>query len=184
MKMIPFTDEYIEATKLFADEFIGTDYYSQDDLKDIIKRSEKDGKCSSILLINDANEVLGMRLSYPQGQWLDLKSDNKICPEKWNVQKDEMAYFQSIFLSDKIQGQGWGQKLSLEAMKTLKEVGAKAIVCHSWKESPHNSSMRYLEKLGFQPVHEHKKYWYEVDYVCVRCGKPCLCTATEMVFYL
>ena len=184
MKIVPFTEDYIEATKTFSDQFIGKNYYSPNDLRDVIKRSHKDGKCSSVLLVNESNEVLGIRLSYPQNQWLDLKSDSEIFPERWKIQKNEMAYFQSIFLSDTIQGQGWGKKLSTYSMDILRDMGAKAIVCHSWKESPHNSSMRYLEKLGFEPIGEHKNFWTEVDYVCVRCGKPCLCTATEMVFYL
>ena len=61
----------------------------------------------------------------------------------------------------------------------------QAVVAHSWKESPNNSSMKYLEKLGFLPVGEHPLFWSEVDYDCTRCGKPpCQCTATEMILYL
>lgn len=184
MKIVSFSDEFVVSAKKFADRAIGENYFSEQDLLEAIQRSTKDGLNASFILLNAANEVLGFRLSFPPGQWMNLKSKSKICPELWKVAPEEMAYFQSIFLDKSIHGGGWGQKLSIQSLEVLKKMGAKAVVCHSWKESPNNSSMRYLEKMGFQAIKEHENYWIEVDYKCVRCGKPCLCTATEMVFYL
>ena len=66
----------------------------------------------------------------------------------------------------------------------LKEIGTQAIVTHAWQESPNNSSIRYLTKFGFQPIATHANYWIDVDYVCTRDGKPCRCTAVEMIKYL
>ena len=63
------------------------------------------------------------------------------------------------------------------ALDDLRASGAGFVLTHSWKESPHGSSRRYLEKLGFRVVAEHVDYWAEVDYVCRRDGKPCRCTA-------
>lgn len=80
--------------------------------------------------------------------------------------------------------QGWGKRMSLQAIELLKEAGAQAIATHSWKESPQDSSGKYLRSLGFRSVALHPFYWKEVDYICTRCGKPCLCTAEEMILKL
>ena len=45
-------------------------------------------------------------------------------------------------------------------------------------------SGRYLRAMGFELVKAHPLYWNKVDYVCTRCGKPCVCTAEEMIKYL
>ena len=184
MKIVPFLEKYVSSAKKFADRAIGENYFSEEDLVQAIERSSKAGLNASFVLLNDSDDVMGFRLSYPPGKWMNLKSKSKICPELWKVAPEDMAYFQSIFLDKSIHRGGWGQKLSTRSLEVLKEMGAKGVVCHSWKESPNNSSMRYLEKMGFQALKEHENYWKEVDYICVRCGKPCLCTATEMVFYL
>ena len=67
-------------------------------------------------------------------------------------------------------------------LSILKDMGAEAVLCHSWMESPENSSQRYLLKMGFQKIKEHPKFWYEIDYFCTRCGPSrCVCTAGEMI---
>ena len=70
------------------------------------------------------------------------------------------------------------------ALADLKASGARAVVAHSWKESPHGSSLRYLTRLGFEAVAEHPEYWVDVDYTCALDGKPCRCTAIEVVLDL
>ena len=70
-------------------------------------------------------------------------------------------------------------------MEVIKLMGGKAVLCHSWLESPGNSSQRYLSSIGFESVKEHEKFWYEIDYECTRCGpEKCVCTAMEMIKYL
>ena len=96
----------------------------------------------------------------------------------------DTAYFQSCFVDDRCMGKGIGRRLAWLAMDDLKRTGTRAVVAHSWKESPHGSSLRYLTRLGFQAVSEHLEYWKEVDYICRRCGQPCLCTAIEVVMDL
>jgi GNAT superfamily N-acetyltransferase len=121
-----------------------------------------------------------MRLTYPPGQWEHGKGHG-LEPRKWPHAISETGYFQSLFLASDLQGHGWGGKISQAALAILKETGAKGVVCHSWKESPNNSSTRYLLKLGFTPVADHPLYWKDVDYNCTRCLKPpCQCTAQEM----
>jgi ribosomal protein S18 acetylase RimI-like enzyme len=179
----PLTESDLPEILKFADQNVGLGYFSISELQEIYRRSAKDNKVCSLLL-TDGSEILGMRLSYPPGNWEHGKGKG-LSPLKWPYPISETAYFQSLFLAPKVQAQGWGGKLSREAIKILKEIGSKGIVCHAWKESPHNSSVRYLEGLGFQSVAEYPKYWREVQYNCTRCKKPpCQCTAVEMYLEL
>lgn len=179
LEIKPFAFEDLEKIRMFADREIGAGYYSQDELKKIFEKSKAGSTMCSLQLIED-DEIQGIRISYPPGQW-DSGKGKGLHPEKWPHPLSQTAYFQSVFLSDRIQGQGWGGRLSKEALRLLREAGAKGVVCHSWKESPNNSSSRYLQKLGFEVVAEHPLYWKDVDYRCTRCGDPpCQCTAQEM----
>src|SRR5690606_25552492 len=108
-----------------------------------------------------------------------------LTPDRWQVKPEQMAYFKSLFVAKKFQAAGMGKRLSLESIELLKKCGAKAVLCHSWLESPNNSSQRYLLKLGFEEIARFPKFWYPIDYVCTRCGpKRCECTAVEMVKYI
>lgn len=165
--------------KSFTDREIGQDYYSSSELEDIFARSRKNGVVCSLVLEKEG-EIHGIRLSYPPGQWQKGKGKG-LNPERWPHAIEHTAYFQSLFLSAAVQGQGWGGELSKAALELLRATGAKGVVCHSWKESPNNSSTKYLKKLNFKSVGEHPKYWADIDYECTRCGKPpCQCTAEEM----
>ena len=183
MQIRPFALADIPAVKAFADASIGTDYYSESELQDVYHRSLAGNVMCSFLLVDNQQQVLGLRLAYPPGKWEKGKG-NRLHADLWKTPLSETGYFQSLFLAAKVQGQGWGPKLSLKSIEALKKVGAKAIVTHAWKESPNNSSIRYLSKLGFQSVATHPEYWINVDYVCVLDGKPCRCTAEEMIYYL
>jgi ribosomal protein S18 acetylase RimI-like enzyme len=175
-----------DAPKLcrFADLAIGSGYYTESELKDKILQSEKDGKMCSFVLENEEDgSIHGLRLTFPPGKWSHGKGSG-LLSSKWGVPSQDVAYFQSLFLSNQASGKGWGPKLSLASLAVLKNLGAKAVVTHSWVESPHQSSKKYLEKLGFKTVGLHPKYWQNVDYVCTICGKPCQCTAEEMILLL
>lgn len=165
--------------KRFTDNQIGDGYYSMPELEDIFRRSQKNGVVCSLVLEQD-QEIFGVRISYPPGNWEKGKGRG-LNPTRWPHAMDDTAYFQSLFLSEQVQGQGWGGKLSQAALELLRATGAKGVVCHAWKESPNNSSTKYLKKLNFQSVGEHPLYWKDLDYRCTRCGEPpCQCTAEEM----
>jgi GNAT superfamily N-acetyltransferase len=191
-EMVPLSEKDLGRLKAFTDLAIGAGYYSEAELKDIFQRSSANGVMCSFLLVGDgpataagessAGEILGVRFTYPPGNWSHGKGEG-LSPDHWPQAKSDTAYFQSLFLSDKIQGQGYGSKLSQASIDVLKEIGAKGVVCHSWKESPGGSSTKYLEKMGFQKIKEHPLYWQHVDYNCTRCLKPpCQCTAIEMYY--
>lgn len=167
----------------FCDQHIGRGYFTLDDITRTYELSTINNlNCSLIAQDLDGN-ILGIRLTFAPGVWFsDIKC---ITPDRWKAPKEHTAYFKSLFLDPSIQGQGVGGQLSTQSINVLKQLGTKAIVCHSWKESPNNSSMRYLQKFGFVPVKEHPHFWGNVDYNCVLCKKPpCKCTAIEMIYYL
>ncbi|CAN5583309.1 hypothetical protein BH10BDE1_BH10BDE1_34240 [soil metagenome] len=182
----PLNRADLKSLQEFTDLTIGAGYYSAKELEEIFDRSSsKDSHgvshmCS--LLLKNGEEILGVRFTYPPGKWNHGKGKG-LDPSTWPHPLEKTGYFQSLFLSDKTQGQGWGSRLSMASIEVLKKLGARGVVCHSWKESPFNSSSKYLEKLGFKKVAEHPLYWAEVDYNCTRCLKPpCQCTAVEMYY--
>lgn len=170
----------LEPLRQFTDREIGAGYYSAAELSQIFERSTKNGQMYSLVLSDENGEINAVRFTYPPGQWEQGKGKG-LNPEKWPHPKSETAYFQSLFVAAKLQGQGWGGQLSVAAIARLREIGTKGVVCHSWKESPNNSSTKYLQKLGFQKIADHPLYWKDVDYNCTLCLKPpCQCTAQEM----
>lgn len=183
-EMVPLKREDLGRLKEFTDRAIGAGYYSNAEIEDIFRRSTPEGaanKTCSFLLKRDG-EIFGVRFTFPPGQWSHGKGQG-LTPAKWPYSMNETGYFQSLFLDDRVQGQGWGARLSEKSVEVLREIGAKGIVCHSWKESPGGSSTKYLLKMGFQPITEHPLYWQHVDYNCTRCLKPpCQCTAIEMYY--
>lgn len=173
----------LPALKQFTDREIGSGYYSLEELEEIFLKSQKSGRMCSFVLKN-GGQICGVRFTYAPGNWNQGKGKG-LTVDRWPYPLNETAYFQSLFLAHDLQGQGWGGKLSLRSIDVLKAIGAKGIVCHSWKESPNNSSTKYLEKMGFEVIAEHPLYWQHVDYNCTRCGKPpCQCTALEMYLKL
>ncbi len=163
----------------FTDHWIGRGYFSRSELSHLLDLSHGS---SFIASSNDAAQnLLGVRISIAAGEIEKLNLKN-LSFSAWPFSSDEMAYFKSLFVAQSAQGQGIGKSLSSASLKVLKELGAKAVACHSWLESPEDSSRKYLKKMGFKEICRHEKYWYDVDYECTRCGKgKCLCTAIEMV---
>lgn len=185
MLIRPFLPSDVEAVKKFTDQQIGDGYYSISELLLNQKKSiGVNGEITSFVLIEKTtNEVKGLRLAYPPGAWAHGKGSN-LRPDLWPFSLEKAGYFQSLFLSIDAQGQNWGPQLSQKSIDIFRKLGAEGIITHCWKESPNNSSFRYLDKVGFKTVIEHPNYWIDVDYVCTRDGKPCRCTAIEMYLKL
>ncbi|MGE3972927.1 MAG: GNAT family N-acetyltransferase [Bdellovibrionales bacterium] len=180
LKIEPLRWEDLEAVQAFTDAEIGKGYYSRKELEEIFQKSSSQEVMCSFVLKNPEQKIKGVRITYPAGKWEKGKGSG-LTVQAWPYPLENTAYFQSLFLSADLQGEGWGGKLSRHSLETLKKLNTKGVVCHSWKESPNDSSTRYLKKLGFNVVKEHLHYWKDVDYNCTRCLKPpCLCTAQEM----
>lgn len=167
----------------FADEQIGENYFTAEKLEKIFKASRV-GQITTSMALEVNGDIQGIRLTYPPNQWIDRHPEQPIHPHLWQVPLNQVAYFQSLFISREYQGQKWGQQLSMASVERLKMLGAKAVLCHSWDESPGNSSRKYLDRLGFEKVISISNYWQCIDYSCTRCGNPCKCTATEMILYI
>ena len=181
VEIINFTPDKIPAVKQFTDKYIGDNYYTEQDLLEVYNKSIKGNINSSFLLI-EGGEIKGIRLAYMPGKWNDVKGTNGLTPEKWEgLSIDDLGYFQSIFLAEEFVGKGWAQTLARLSISAIKRGGGKGILTHSWLESPNNSSLKYLERVGFKLVNSHPNYWINVNYQCPRCGNPCYCTAGEML---
>lgn len=174
------------AIREFADRNIGVDYFSLEKVQTILQSSQWLQKimCSFVLEDVEQRTIEGIRLTYPPGQWPPRHPSQPIHPQLWKVPLHEVAYFQSLFISLEHQNRGWGRRLSMASVEILRQTNARAVVCHSWDESPANSSRRYLDGLGFQPVTSVANFWRHIDYECTRCGRGCRCTATEMILYI
>ena len=183
MRIRPLQSNDLVAVKAFTDRSIGMNYFSLPELEESFLKSSLQGVMCSFVLVDEQDQIFGFRLAYPPTTWTKGKG-KKLRDDLWKVPIESAAYFQSLFLADAVQGEGWGPKLSEASVKAFQSLGAKAIITHAWKESPNNSSLRYLTKFGFEPITEHPEYWVDVDYECVRDGKPCRCTAVEMIKYL
>jgi hypothetical protein len=174
---------YLPKVKEFTDRWIGKNYYTLPELSEVMELSLAGGLNASYLaLVGD--EIAGVRLTFSPGQWIEKKKKGTT-PSKWSVEPNKVAYFKSLFIGQEYQKMGLGKKLSQRSIETLKLMGAQAIICHSWLESPENSSQRYLQSMGFEGVNDHPRFWYEIDYDCTRCGpERCVCTAREMIKYI
>ena len=178
-KIIPLEPSWIDAFITFTDENIGAGYYKKPDVESLIARNQPVN--TSFLLIDEAGQIYGVRVSYPPAKWIDLVGPERLFLKDWSHQPEKVGYFKSLFVDKKLQGQGWGPKLSAIAIEQMKKAGADALVTHSWNESPNNSSTRYLESIGFKTLGKHRNFWSKVDYLCTGCHvKPCTCSADEM----
>jgi predicted N-acetyltransferase YhbS len=183
MTIRAFRESDIAEVRRFADRYIGENYFTDDQLQEVLRNSATPHGSVSFVAVEPNGEIVGLRLSYPPGHW-DMSIDG-LSQEKWKVAPSEIAYFQSLFVASDRMGAGIGPKMSEASIEVIRKAGAKAILCHSWLESPNNSSVRYLKKLGFEEVCLHPRFWADVDYLCSGCRvKPCTCTAVEMILYL
>lgn len=167
----------------FCDKWIGKNYFSSDDINKIKSLSTSQSHCVSFVAVVD-KEIIGVRFSFAPGSWIE-SFELRLSPKKWKTPKDEVGYFKSLFIAGNYQGHGLGKNLSEKSLEQMQRLGATAVVCHSWNESPNNSSRRYLEKIDFRPVAEYELYWHHVNYECTGCKQEkCICSATEMIKFL
>lgn len=173
----PLSMDDLEEVISFMDIWSGKNYYQKPEMISIIERS-----LGASFVARVGDELAGVRLTHAPGNW--LHEYTQVSPSKWEIQKSEIAYFKSLFVSSDFQKMGIGKTLSTKSIEVLKELGAKGVLCHSWLESPENSSQIYLNNMGFESVAEHENFWFEIPYECIRCSPgPCVCTGVEMIKY-
>lgn len=172
----------------FIDRTLGPDYYPPDRMAaDLERATAPDAEGRAVVCAHIAEgpdgAIVGFRIAFPPGRWSHGRGDG-LTPERWPAPLARCGYFQTIVVDPAHSGHGLGGRLSRLALEALRALGTEVVITHSWLESPHNSSQRYLAGLGFEAVKRWPRYWMEVDYTCVRCGRPCLCTAVEMALDL
>lgn len=184
-KIRPLKKEDISALKDFTDQWIGKDYYELNELEEILEASHGEGTCASFGAWSlSTQELVAARLTLAPNKWSQIIKRG-LSPKSWPCELPEMAYFKSLFVAEGFQGKGLGRSLSEASLEELKKMGARAVLCHSWLESPGNSSQRYLLGMNFKEVARHEKFWFPIDYECTRCApERCICTAAEMVLEL
>jgi len=168
------------ACSLLADALFGPGYYPPAKIIESLQQSTLSGVVCSHVATSARGQLLGFRIALPPGRWASGRGEG-LSPDLWPLPLDDCGYFQSAFVAFEVRGQGIGPLMAAAAEDALVRLGARAIVTHSWKESPDNASMRYLSRLGFTTVTEYPGYWSKVDYECFRDGNPCQCTAVEMI---
>lgn len=178
-------DDQVEVQKLlaFCDKEIGKGYYGINDLQKILLNSKQAGLNASLLAYTAAPEkrIIGARFSPAPGKWKDEKKTQNFTPELWPVPPESVAYFKSVFVAPEFQKSGLGSLMSSQSIEIIKKMNGKGIVCHASMNSPNNSSIKYLTKLGFFPIKEHEFFWSSIDYDCTHClVNPCECKAMEM----
>ena len=184
MRILPAENIHWPQIQQLCDRVLGSNYYTASEVSEFEKLSQLQGKTCSFVLVDPEDKVLAARVTFAPGKWLNQLKD-KCHPQLWPFKGENIAYFKSLLVDESIRGQGWGPKLSQKSLEILKSWGCQAVICHSWLESPNNSSQKYLLAYGFKPLINIENFWYEKDYECTRCSpNRCVCTAVEMIYPL
>lgn len=179
-RLLPLTPEFFEQVVFLANKIHGESYLDVATLAQWVKQGCCSGKNASIIAVYQ-DQILGYRISFAAGQW---QSDVWCSTDSWPIALTKMAYFKSVAVQAEWQGQGIGQALLQQSVSVLKKQGAKAGLAHLWRESPHNSAVRYFSKAGGQLIRIHENRWQHLSaqgYLCPRCTALCCCSAAEMV---
>ncbi|MCF4009660.1 GNAT family N-acetyltransferase [Rheinheimera sp. UJ63] len=178
--ILPLTIKHFDQVTQLANEVHGAGYMDNEKLAVMQQQGIYQGLNASFVALA-AQQVLGYRLSFAAGQW---QPDEWCSCERWPVAVSTMAYFKSVAVSPKLQGQGIGQRLLQQSSLVLKQQGARAGLAHLWRESPHNSAVRYFSKAGGELLKIHANRWQALSYqgyACPVCEGICCCSAAEMV---
>lgn len=174
------TPSHHDAVIALANSVHGAGYLSAPRLSHFINQGIKAGiNASAVALLN--NQVVGYRLSFAPGCW---QPDKWCSVAQWPVPLSQLAYFKSVAIAPELQGRGIGQALLKHSIVKLAAQGAVAGVAHLWRESPHNSAVKYFARAGASVVAIHENRWQHLSaqgYTCPRCQALCCCSAAEML---
>jgi ribosomal protein S18 acetylase RimI-like enzyme len=165
----------------FADKWIAKNHFKRMQLRDFLMKGIREDINASFLAL-DNEKVIGLRLTFAPGEWINEDHELTLSPHLWHIDKDSVAYLKSLFIDKEYQGMGIGKILSEKSISAVKAMGAKGIVCHSWVESPRNLSRKYLDKMNFKAINLHENFWSFKDHTCAKCTpRQCECSACEML---
>jgi ribosomal protein S18 acetylase RimI-like enzyme len=101
-----------------------------------------------------------------------------------NLNGSSVGILKSAAVIPEFRGQGVGLKLVNGRLSRLQRMGCSTAIAAAWDSGTHNSSVGVLESAGFERLAELKEYWREPagqeTFDCLKCGRPCLCSAIVM----
>ena len=176
----------LDEVKLFTDKWIGKDYFTKEELRNSLLKGSSGEHNASFMALNKKGQIIGVRITYLPGEWMkEAELLPHVSPFKWKVTEKKVAYFKSLFIAEDYRRKGIGKDLTLRSLQVLHNLGTLAVLCHSWVESPSNSSKNYLTKMRFESIKIHPDFWFFKEYSCILCSpKNCGCSAEEMIYYL
>ncbi|MDP5190910.1 GNAT family N-acetyltransferase [Rheinheimera baltica] len=181
MQYLPLTEAFFPAVVLLANQIHGDNYLTVSELQQMWQSGIKNNINASFIAL-DNTTVVGFRISYAAGQWLQ---DKWCSVSLWPVSSTKMAYFKSVGVKPEYRGQGVAKNLLLHSICALQQQGAEAGLAHIWRESPGNAAQLYFAKAGAKLLYVHPDRWRHLSetmgYICPCCGNLCRCTAAEMV---
>jgi ribosomal protein S18 acetylase RimI-like enzyme len=165
----------------FADQWIAENYYKKSQLRALLMKGVREDVNASFVAL-DKNKIIGFGLAFAPSEWITQDDEFNLSSHLWNVPSDDVAYLKNLVVDKNYQGLGIGRAILDKTTQAVKDMGAKAIVCHSWVESPKNTSRKYFDKMNFKPVNLHDNFWYFKDYICAKYSpRKCDCSACEMI---
>lgn len=101
-----------------------------------------------------------------------------------NLVGTEVGLLRSAAVIPARRGQGIGLRLVNERLSRLKKAGCVTAMVLAWDSGDAHSSLGVLQAAGFQRVVDIPAFWREPEgqetFDCIRCGRPCTCTAVVM----
>jgi GNAT superfamily N-acetyltransferase len=101
-----------------------------------------------------------------------------------NIVGNKVGMLKSSAVVPAAAGRGVGLRLVNERLRYLHNLGCSMVVVLAWDSGTRHSSLGVLEAAGFSQVANLPEYWREPEgqetFDCIRCGRPCVCTAIVM----
>lgn len=181
----PLSRDHFQQVVDLGNRVHGENYLNLSSMEEILDLSHKKGhNASFVLLTEDRHSLIGFRLTFAPGRWID-KYNKLLSPEKWSVPAEKVAYFKCNTIEEKYRGRGLGKRLLQRSVQECKKQGAEAGVAHIWVNSPGDSAYRYFTKAGGKPLVMYRNYWAEEweqkGSNCSACGPECGCSGIEMI---
>lgn len=171
-----------------GDEVLGRGYITVDEIDECYKEKSRAKGNVNFFVAELDGKIAGFSWAYRPG----LFPSGPFAKGLWPVDESEVAYIATMGVKREFGRRGIGTELLRRLHKRAREQGAKALVSHSWIESPGNASTKLVNKSKFTPLKIHYRLWYKKTWyessedisICRRCIlPPCRCSALEVMLH-
>lgn len=139
----------------------------------LLARDSRDqlvGVATAMIMDDDSKSALESRLA-------------EVGVRRANIVGSRVGLLKSLAVIPPARGKGIGLNLVYEGLRRLKDLGCSTALTLAW-DSGSNSSVGVFEAAGCKRIAELPEYWREPDgqetFDCIKCGRPCVCTAIVM----